>query len=190
MKHTHMGDCQVCNGRHKTTSDAIVRHTCTLPWGTFTGVCLGSDLPPYQRSCTLIPGQIATVRNRISEIEAKALRTERDLVNVWVQESVPARKIKGHKLPAHFTWRNLPIRDLLELGSVTRWVGFNFLEQQVRVYPVTEQPDDTVGPDAYARSLNAIRAADYRRDIMSMMKYVNWLHDRHTRWLLTPLSPV
>ena len=189
---THIGSCQLCNNRVAVTDRRTSHHCYLTQWGglrLLKGPCPGSNQPPYEDSNALIHGQILLMETRVKEIEVKARMTEMDLLNVWVHEYVPQRKVKGHKLEAHFTWRQLPVGDLLEIGGTTRWIGLNGLEKSCHVYAVTERANDPVDADAYVRGLNHIRAADYRRDNLTIRKYMTWLHCRKEKWLQTPLSP-
>jgi hypothetical protein len=70
------GHCQICDRYQKIPKGLLAKHGYSREYGFFNGTCHGSDHPPYEHSCDLIPGEIEIVKKMLGNVQAAIAKWE------------------------------------------------------------------------------------------------------------------
>jgi len=81
MAAEYFGTCQICGREQKAHPHKIAKHGYTIQNGWQQGACYGSEGKPYEVSCDLIEGAIASAKRFIADTTAKIAAMKKNPLN-------------------------------------------------------------------------------------------------------------
>ena len=191
-KATHIGSCQCCGSIQKLPGGMLSKHGYHVRWGCFDGICRGTEVLPYERSCNLIKSFIEEAQKRKADEEA--------YIASLLQ---PATEPRGW-------WHQYIIGDSRQSRSGYKWIQVELRQVKnhagggectERVYVDHQGKEQDLYQHGYCggeKSLLAIATdlnARYveqalRPRVKELERYIFWQQRRISDWKLADLQPV
>jgi hypothetical protein len=205
-KATHSGHCQACGRLQKLPHGYLAKHGYTIALGFFSGTCMGSELPPFEKSCELVKTFIATAQAELSRVRAKqaALRVPPTEPKGWVRNY----EADGISYGNVHRWRYIEVlSEKVTFENGTPEGGFYYKHTYIAPGPtsggwskVTRNPnevhnvptDNSYNEDglSVAHRLNCGKADWFEVQARDLQRYIAWQTERVTNWKEAELLPV
>lgn len=181
----HWGNCQACGRTYKTAHEKLIQHDYpennylgSRAWTFLTGICAGSEKPPYELSRDLIPRMIRkaeTVRKRIQRQQEKLRQ--------------PATRPKGWKYEDRGEGRFEWIQVIVHMEQVRRRdeIAHVFTysipgEPEPTDNRITFFPDRPTTETQAATILNRYYADWLQKQVAELDEYIRWQQQRMKKW--------
>lgn len=184
MKATHYGECQLCGQQLKLPKGLSSKHTYSVHWTLYVGICPGSKQLPYEQSCELIKSRIPDIENEIEMLK----RRKTDLLK-------PAKSSKCFKevyvqgisviVEGELIMENMEADNGYKRGQVFFVTEVDGKKIKKKISPIQKNLLDV------ATEINLDTAnGDLRRRVERLQKYLEWCNERILKWELKKLKPV
>ena len=192
-KSTHIGSCQCCGSIQKLPDGRLSTHGYHVRWGFFDGICRGTQVLPYERSCDLIKGFIESAQGRKADLEAyiASLLQPATEPRGWWHQYISG---DGHRSRSGYKWIKVELRKVEKsYADGTKYVEEVYVDHQGK-----EQALYRSGYYGYEKDLLVIatnlNALYVERDCKPMLEqlesYIKWQQKRVANWKLVELKPV
>lgn len=194
---THSGHCQACGRFQKLPNGVLAKHGYTVAGGFFSGVCVGSGHPPFERSFSLLPAFIASAQNALDGIETRqaGLRQMPTEPVAYVHNY----EAKGTGYGNTYRWRKVTLlsEDRGSYAAITYVAPGTCKSAWDRTFDANtiHKLDPHYTLDSHnllvvAQWLNAKFADALERSASDLRRYITWQQNRVATWTEQPLVPV
>ena len=181
-KATHIGSCQCCGSVQKLPGGVLSQHGYRVLWSSFHGVCSGSGKLPYEQSCELIKGFVASATDHMNKLIAfrAELLAPATSNKAWIHEYING----GWTTKSYYQWREI------ELITVAGDPNVYFENSNGKT--VSTSRNGYYGHDVFevATKMNQSKAHNVTIEIKHLQDYIDWQNRRIAEWELTELQPI
>ena len=176
------GSCQACAQVQKLPRGLIAKHGHTVSGSMFHGICMGSDSPPFERTCSLVVSFIDRTRTALQKLEYQA---EQMLLPAaepkgWVHEYQSFAKNGQNGGSFEWLYTTITQRDDVRLS---------YLNSDGAAVPYPFAMDFVDVLDACTRLNAKYREQVVLKEIARDERYILWQERRVASWALAALLP-
>lgn len=211
-KATHNGHCQACGRLQKLPKGLLSLHGYNVAHGFFSGTCVGARELPFEQSCELVKGFIASAKTQLEHVKAEQAELRQQptadtkmwariryegprgygATNVWEQVTLEATfRPYGYADDPNAGSMKYRYLDATgrEHGSDQRGGGFYGINMW-DLKRSDETPDVEACRLATVLKHNETRANWLESEVKSLTRYIAWQTERVENWKPAPLLPV
>lgn len=206
MKATHSGHCQACGSLQKLPSGKLSLHGYHVPYGFFSGICVGAKELPFEKSCGLVETFIASAKSQLANlVKTQAeLRQPATSTTCWVNPYMRGH-FKPHPFRGGHVWMQAELRT-----EDKPWAGLNDtrpIDEHITSIVFTNthgyvtKGEEIVQLERYAKKAtlnlldvatkqNGERADWLELEAKRLRRYIAWQSERVRTWTEQPLLPL